>query len=151
MDCTDASEDSNLSDRDMVGEIDGNPVTDGETDVQLVLPQTLLNEVPHGDPLSDAMKISFVMYQNAKLFPLQEDENSNISINSPVVSASVLGLQVTDLEHPVTVRLSHTETVGWFCACLFVCFPFCIVFKQAPANTSICVYWDFSMNGTYGK
>ena len=95
----------------MISNTDDTPTVNDVTALQLSLPPTLLKETPHSS--SDrAEKISFIVYDNAKLFPLQDDENENVSINSRVVSASVLGLQVTDLDHPVTIRLAHTQTVS---------------------------------------
>jgi hypothetical protein len=95
-------------------------------DAQISLPPTLLKEASHS-PTNKQQKISFVVYKNAKLFPLQENEtSSNLSIASRVISASVLGMKVVNLSNPVTIKLLHT---------------------QQSANTSVCVFWDFNMHG----
>jgi hypothetical protein len=98
-------------------------------DAQISLPPTLLKEASHS-PTNKQQKISFVVYKNAKLFPLQENEtSSNLSIASRVISASVLGMKVVNLSNPVTIKLLHT---------------------QQSANTSVCVFWDFNMHGGFG-
>jgi hypothetical protein len=86
-------------------------------DAQISLPPTLLKEASHS-PTNKQQKISFVVYKNAKLFPLQENEtSSNLSIASRVISASVLGMKVVNLSNPVTIKLLHTQQVGWMVGC----------------------------------
>ncbi|KAI8520250.1 G-protein coupled receptor [Branchiostoma belcheri] len=88
------------------------------------LPTTLLDRVI----LSEPPTVQFTFYRSGRMFDLvsQADGNSSFSmmkLQAPIISATVGGMHVSNLYHPVQVN-----------------------FRRLTTGTPICVFWDTSAN-----
>uniref|UniRef100_A0A8C5F488 Adhesion G protein-coupled receptor G6 n=1 Tax=Gadus morhua TaxID=8049 RepID=A0A8C5F488_GADMO len=107
--------------------------TDPQTDsghplAQVTLPASLLTS----DSLSEAERdtvdrINFMFFSKNNFF---QGEQDGLSLNSYVVASSVGNQSISNLPEPIEIHITH-------------------LFYQ-PSPNPVCMFWDFTMKGTYG-
>ncbi|XP_072032036.1 adhesion G-protein coupled receptor G7-like isoform X2 [Amphiura filiformis] len=79
-------------------------------------------------------KVSFIAYNDDKLFPSQMlKEKTSSMVVGPIISAVVLGKDVINLKKPVIIQIAPTQDIN-----------------ETVLNTFKCVSWDFSKSDGIG-
>ncbi|XP_072030644.1 latrophilin-like protein 1 [Amphiura filiformis] len=111
---------------------DSNESFDMQSEDQLIgssiqLPEDALFENEN----TNDTKVSFIAYNDDKLFPSQMlKEKTSSMVVGPIISAVVLGKDVKNLQKPVVIQIAPTQDIN-----------------ATVLNTSRCVYWDSKSDG----
>ncbi|XP_072025148.1 adhesion G-protein coupled receptor G7-like [Amphiura filiformis] len=103
-----------------------------EIETTLQLPESLFASPAS---MTGSHKVSFKIYQETSLFVSPEKKALNLTIAGSVVSADVLGDNITNLEDPVVIQFLPYQIPE---------------LTENIANTSLCVFWDFELQNGVG-
>ncbi|XP_071811627.1 uncharacterized protein [Apostichopus japonicus] len=110
---------------------DAGPSILDDVKASITLPTSLLDAIQYAP--SDAVPLTFVIYRTSNLFISNGSSQMDEEVETLIVSATIEGQKITNLNDPVVTRFHILPIEG-----------------LTTDTTRQCVFWDFSLAGGFG-
>ncbi|XP_071811624.1 uncharacterized protein [Apostichopus japonicus] len=110
---------------------DAGPSILDDVKASITLPTSLLDAIQYAP--SDAVPLTFVIYRTSNLFISSGSSQMDEEVETLIVSATIEGQKITNLNDPVVTRFHLLPIDG-----------------LTTDTTRQCVFWDFSLAGGFG-